>query len=497
MTISCHSLKGNWSSISGSIARGDLLNALNRVTKTLKAIQDAVKEDHILNKKVIEVTEAYTKNSTHLTELLILIKNFDFQGLKSSVESLQATALSQDKHLVDWAKYQIYDDKDLSGFQKSVFYPSSSVLQTTLDITRGPTNVRGENVTPTVTEEPPSHTEGEIEDTKKEQVFEEPKHAKIATDDVVSQVKLVPTSRVVQEDPDEPVRVPYMINGKMHYLTNDEITTHLEKEELIKKAAEQARLLAITKPEVVKVVGEEAEKIGINPERITSAKEGEKFKKARDAELKVLNKERNEKLKKPLEPRKHKYENYMLTIGNKLKPEKITDVKIHPHIKPIVVEVYKSTNRRTFEVHTLFSFGAFAWNSVSSSYPILEQASSKSLGRKRKHMELEPEIKVPRLYYDRSLPEGVPFVNNIVIKEHEYGIFFTDVFGGQAFQRWNYIHKVGVDSMVSYLVMALMIKTPENARFCLKLKKLIAEHPDQEKLKSKRLKLEALGYKLD
>ncbi|GJY57253.1 hypothetical protein Tco_0456368, partial [Tanacetum coccineum] len=111
--------------------------------------------------------------------------------------------------------------------------------------------------------------------------------------------------------------------------------------------------------------------------------------------------------------------------------------------------------------------------------------------------ELEPEVKVPGLDCDRSLPEGVPFMNNMGIEEPEYGIFFTNVFGDQAFQRWNDIHKVGVDSHVSYLVMASMIKTQGNARFSLKLRKLIAEHPNQEKLKSKRVKLEALGYKLD
>ncbi|GJZ16446.1 hypothetical protein Tco_0552123 [Tanacetum coccineum] len=208
-----------------------------------------------------------------------------------------------------------------------------------------------------------------------------------------------------------------MINGKMHYLTNDEINEHMEKEELIKKAAEQARLLAITKPKVVK--------------------EGEKFKKAQDAELKVLNKERNDNLRKSLALRKH-----------------------------------------------------------NSSCP-LEQASSKSSGRKRKYIELKPEVKVPSLDYDKSLLEGVSCVNNIIIKEPEHGIFFTDVFGDQAFQRWNDIHKVRVDSLVSFLVMALMIKTQENVRFSLKLKKLIAEHHRKEKSKSKTVKLEALGYKLD
>ncbi|GJW54717.1 hypothetical protein Tco_0098802 [Tanacetum coccineum] len=129
--------------------------------------------------------------------------------------------------------------------------------------------------------------------------------------------------------------------------------------------------------------------------------------------------------------------------------------------------------------------------------PIPGQDQSQSLGRKSKHIELEPKIKVHGLECNRSLSEGVPFVNNMVIEEPEYVIFFIDVLGDQGFQRWSKIHKVRVNSLVSYLVMASIIKTPENARFCLKLKKLIAEHFDQEKLKSKNVKLESLGYMLD
>ncbi|GKG39915.1 hypothetical protein Tco_0466692, partial [Tanacetum coccineum] len=44
--------------------RVNLLNALNGVTNTLKAIQDAVKDDLVPNKKVIKAIEAYTKNSS-------------------------------------------------------------------------------------------------------------------------------------------------------------------------------------------------------------------------------------------------------------------------------------------------------------------------------------------------------------------------------------------------------------------------------------------------
>nr|GEV12916.1 retrovirus-related Pol polyprotein from transposon TNT 1-94 [Tanacetum cinerariifolium] len=49
--------------------------------------KDAVKEDLVLDKKVLEDTEAYTKNSTHLTKLLTLIKNFDFQLTKEKIQA--------------------------------------------------------------------------------------------------------------------------------------------------------------------------------------------------------------------------------------------------------------------------------------------------------------------------------------------------------------------------------------------------------------------------
>nr|GEZ86563.1 uncharacterized mitochondrial protein AtMg00810-like [Tanacetum cinerariifolium] len=78
----------------------NLLNALNGGTKTIKAVQDAVKDDLAINKKVIKATKAYTKNSSALTKQLSLVKYFEFQGLKSSVESFQFAALRQDEHLV-------------------------------------------------------------------------------------------------------------------------------------------------------------------------------------------------------------------------------------------------------------------------------------------------------------------------------------------------------------------------------------------------------------
>ncbi|GJS16696.1 hypothetical protein Tco_0411168 [Tanacetum coccineum] len=109
-------------------------------------------------------------------------------------------------------------------------------------------------------------------------------------------------------------------------------------------------------------------------------------------------------------------------------------------------------------------------------------------------MELEPEIRVLGLECNRSLIEGVPFVNNMVIEESEYEMFFIDGFGDEAFQRMSDINKVRVDALLTYLVMASNITTPENTRFCLKLRKLIEDHPNQEKLQSKKVKLESVGY---
>ncbi|GKG12193.1 hypothetical protein Tco_0346430, partial [Tanacetum coccineum] len=94
---------------------------------------------------------------------------------------------------------------------------------------------------------------------------------------------------------------------------------------------------------------------------------------------------------------------------------------------------------------------------------VYDLMNSLSRRKKRKHMELEPETKIPRLECNQTLLENVPFVNNMVIEEHEYGILFTDELGDQEFQRWGDINNVGMEALVSYLVADTMVKSPENA----------------------------------
>ncbi|GKB43753.1 hypothetical protein Tco_0888695 [Tanacetum coccineum] len=443
----------------------DLYTGLKVITELLKDINNAVKDDPAINKKISEATETFTKISLNITESMMNEMYEVFSGQSSSA-------------------------------------PSGSVTLT-LALIHILANVEWENATNTATEDPPSHTEGETDASKQEKP-DEPKHSTdaniefigIATDEKVEdQLKLVKASTIVRPDPDALVLVPYMINGKLYHLTAEQIDAHLDNEEKIKKAKEEARLLAMNKPEVIKVVQEEAEKIRLDPKTIKSAKAGENSRKLRMLNIKSS---RDNILRKS---------EYLLNLGS-------TNM------------ITTCTDGRNFDFHEPFAFGNFGiseldklreiiprkknavvkdlMNSLSRRYerirkipeelgiksalpapaPALEQASSRSSRKKRKRMELEPEIRIPGLECNRALPENVPFVNNMVIEEPEYEIFFTDEFGDQTFQRWSDIDKVGMEALFLYLVAASMVQSPENARFNMKLKKLIAKHPEQDKLKS-------------
>ncbi|GJW79796.1 hypothetical protein Tco_0143771 [Tanacetum coccineum] len=82
----------------------DLYKGLNIITKFLKEINNAVKDDIAINKKISEATETFTKISTNITEVLSLIKGFNFSDLQSTIKDLQAHALKQEEELAAWAK---------------------------------------------------------------------------------------------------------------------------------------------------------------------------------------------------------------------------------------------------------------------------------------------------------------------------------------------------------------------------------------------------------
>ncbi|GJU29659.1 hypothetical protein Tco_1173248 [Tanacetum coccineum] len=418
----------------------DLYKGLNVITELLKEINNAVKDNPAINKKISEATESCSKISTNITE---------------------AHALKQDKELAAWAKSSTNMAWNL-GFRISSLEQAQKHIQSSMSSLKEDTLSTKTMMTEMYEVFKGQSSEGEI-DANKQENPEEPKHSTdaniefigkgIATDEQVeAQRKLVKASSIIRPDPD--ALIPYTINRELCYLTTKQLEVHIDKEERIKKAKEEAMLFKISKPEMIKVVQEEAKKLGIHPKKVITTKAGEIFMKAQDAEHEVLKRQHTEKVRKSLELRKHQYDNYMWTISSRLKPEPITDIKIHPKTKPVVITVYRGTDGRNFDVHKPFAFGEFA---LPTPAPAPKQASSKSSRKKRKHMELEPEIRILGLECNRALPENVLFINNIVIEEPEYGIFFTDEFGDQAFQRWSDIDKVGMEALVSYLVAAYMV----------------------------------------
>jgi hypothetical protein len=236
-----------------------------------------------------------------LTELLDLLKGSNVQGLSSTVESLKSsfttleesvaaqsqkstslawtmgsrmTTLENAQDALDSKVSTIHQDtakiKSMLTelFQAFKGTSTSSSVPPTLAITDAQAYVEGENVTgaPDTEEQEagqPSHSEGEhvteatpiIEVPPQEEpvssTLRQDRGKSIATTSEPEPV-LKPASTMVRYDPDEPIRVPFEINGKIHHLTNAEIQAHMERVEILQTVAGEERM---SKPALIKIVG--------------------------------------------------------------------------------------------------------------------------------------------------------------------------------------------------------------------------------------------------
>ncbi|GJZ73181.1 hypothetical protein Tco_0637327, partial [Tanacetum coccineum] len=354
----------------------------------------------------------HSKFSTSL--LFIPAKTFDFSRLKSLVENVKDALDAHNDHLATWAKSstsmawnvghrltkiehtQALMQADLSSLKSDTFEIKSMMTEIFQAFKETKDKVKKEQkherptraipisiVKPLMRPNPelemisspltikltdttleiqiPQPTDPVIDITSPEPQVTQRKGKGIATEEQLkpSLKKLVPASKEVRPDPDAPILVPYEINGKIFQLTEEQIQAHMDKDEQIKKVAEEAQMFEMTKTEVIKVVQEEAEKIRLDPKTIINAKAGEKFKKAQDVEHQVLKREHSQKVKRLIELNKKRAEQYIWTIYNRLKPEPITDVKIHPNSKPALLTVFKNNDKRNFQVYSPFKFFDF------------------------------------------------------------------------------------------------------------------------------------------
>ncbi|GJX91451.1 hypothetical protein Tco_0344777 [Tanacetum coccineum] len=194
-------------------------------------------------------------------------------------------------------------------------------------------------------------------------------------------------------------------------LTNEEIQAHLENQEQMEKTAKEAIVIDLSKPGLIK---------------------------KRDVEYKVLQREHLDKLKKSRELKRKRFNQF----GNFGVIEWDELSVIIPKTKNKVVEELMKSLCKKYERLKEIP-GELG---INSSFPLPEQDPSLSLSRKRKALELEPEVRIVSLECNHSLPKGIQFVNNKVNEIPEHGIFFIDSFGDQAFQKTSDIHKVEVES---------------------------------------------------
>ncbi|GKE11675.1 hypothetical protein Tco_1415226, partial [Tanacetum coccineum] len=108
------------------------------------------------------------------------------------------------------------------------------------------------------------------------------------------------------------------------------------------KAVEEAKLLEMNKSELIKLIHGEAAKAGVDPKILASVKGGYEFRKIQDAEIKVLNREHFEKIRKARELR-----------GN---------------------------DQRNFDVFNPFKFGDFGVIELDELGPIIQKKKNKVVG---------------------------------------------------------------------------------------------------------------------
>nr|GEU42038.1 ribonuclease H-like domain-containing protein [Tanacetum cinerariifolium] len=146
----------------------------------------------------------------------------------------------------------------------------------------------------------------------------------------------------------------------------------MEQAERKEKVSQKAGLLALSKPELIKVVTEVAIGAGVDPKTLQSSKGGQEFIKLQDTEMKVLNGEHMENIKKVKELRTKRINQYRSTTTSRHKPKTIIGIFIHPNTKHVAIIVYRGNDQRDFEVYNPFWYGDFGiteWDELDITIP--------------------------------------------------------------------------------------------------------------------------------
>nr|GEV26361.1 copia protein [Tanacetum cinerariifolium] len=354
------------------------VTSLNKILTNLHEVQNVVIKDLALYKKVLEAANAYIKNSTNLTEHLTLVKNFNFPGFKTTVESLQATLTTQNDHLAKW-------DKSSASMAWSGESLAHLAIISHIVPSLEPSRPEGEKAN-MITEE---HEE---EKYPKTPITPEGRVIKLSTQQIIKEKEdeVVEVNKEVRLDPDTSVLIPYEINEKMYQLTNEQIQAHLEKEEQMERAAQEAKMIKLNKPDLIKVVEEVANEDEVGPNALRNKKGSQEFLKQQDAEFNK-NDQRNFKVHNPF-----KFGYFGITEWDELS---VIIPKTNNKVVGDLMTSLSKKHERLNQIPGELGIGPYL--------PPPKQVPLLSSGIKRKVLELEPKVCINGLECNRSLPEGI------------------------------------------------------------------------------------------
>ncbi|GKC23839.1 hypothetical protein Tco_1025989 [Tanacetum coccineum] len=236
--------------------------------------------DPALNKKVLEATKAYTKNLTSLTELLTLVKTFDFPNLKTTVKPLLVVVTAQNDQLAKWVESSA-SMAGVSAHTATISPIEENPFPTEVEKVKMETkekdikfsNVEKEQETKliplTIVKPPtkPTHETKIIGSSSRPQLTDPIFKVQVPQPESSHATPKPDRENGIARDTDEPPRKLVLASTKVHQ--DPDALAHLGKEENMDQAAREARL---SKPKLIKVVHEEATKAGVDPKALSSKK---------------------------------------------------------------------------------------------------------------------------------------------------------------------------------------------------------------------------------
>ncbi|GJT30801.1 hypothetical protein Tco_0911076 [Tanacetum coccineum] len=184
-------------------SRSDHVEGINKILTNLKKVQDAIKEDPALNKKVLNAAKAYTKNSSNLTELLALAEEKKETPSQPKGEQADMGIKEHTEEKVAEEEPKVTQPEPiqtilpLTQYPKTPITPEGRVIEISALVVP---EVGGSSVTPRV-----DNGKG------------------IAEESYPYPPKLMKASKEIRPDPDAPVLIDYKIDGKMHLFTHEEL----------------------------------------------------------------------------------------------------------------------------------------------------------------------------------------------------------------------------------------------------------------------------------